>query len=177
MKMRLLPIQFLIVLLFWGKDNDSPAKTKTDLLCQANWKFSAATVGGADASGGMQPCYKDNIIKFNSNGSGTADEGATICTAGNPQTYSLTWSFLSGETQIKINPPLFPGGSDTYTLVTLTETQLVASQSMTLPAPFGVQTVVVTFVHWSIYWFAYTTQQYDLSNSCVRVLLSYFNCI
>ena len=130
-----------------GKDNDTPGKTKTDLLCQANWKFSAATVGGSDVSSQIQPCYKDNIIKFNANGAGTVDEGATICTAGNPQTYTLTWSFLSGETQLKINPPLFPGGSDTYNVVTLTETQLVASQNMTLPAPIGVQNVVVTFVH------------------------------
>ncbi len=137
----------LSILVSCGKDNDTPEKTKTELLCQANWKFSAATVGGSDVSSQIQACYKDNIIKFNTTGTGTVDEGASICTVGNPQTYNLTWNFLSGETQIKITPPLLPGGSDTYTVVSISETQLVASQLMTLPAPFGAQTVVVTFIH------------------------------
>jgi Lipocalin-like domain len=147
MKKLLLPVIGFFLLVSCNKKNETPAKTKTDLLCQANWKFSAATVGGSDVSSQIQPCYKDNIIKFNANGTGTVDEGASICTAGNPQTYNITWSFLSGETQLKVNPPLLPGGSDTYTVVSISETQLVASQLMTLPAPFGAQTVVVTFVH------------------------------
>lgn len=147
MKKFVLPFLFAFILVSCGKDEETPVKTKTDLLCQANWKFSAATVGGADASGGIQACYKDNIIKFNSNGTGTADEGATKCNGADPQTYNITWNFLSGETQIKITPPLLPGGSDTYTVVSISETQLVASQMMTLPAPFGAQNVVVTFVH------------------------------
>ncbi len=147
MKKLIFSTLLLSILVSCGKDNDTPEKTKTDLLCQANWKFSAATVGGSDVSSQIQACYKDNIIKFNTTGTGTVDEGASICTAGNPQTYNLTWNFLSGETQLKITPPLLPGGSDTYTVVSISETQLVASQMMTLPAPFGSQTVVVTFVH------------------------------
>ncbi len=147
MKKLIFSTLLLSILVSCGKDNDTPEKTKTDLLCQANWKFSAATVGGSDVSSQIQACYKDNIIKFNTTGTGTVDEGASICTVGNPQTYNLTWNFLSGETQIKITPPLLPGGSDTYTVVSISETQLVASQLMTLPAPFGAQTVVVTFIH------------------------------
>lgn len=130
-----------------GCDKKNGPKSNTQLLAQANWKFSAATMGGADVSGSIDACYKDNILTFNENGTGTADEGATKCNPGDPQSYAITWNFLGGETQIKILPVLFPGGSDTYTIVTLSETQLVLSQVMTLPPPFGAQTVVVTFIH------------------------------
>jgi hypothetical protein len=128
------------------KEDDSPApKTKTQLLTQATWKFSNATVGGTDVSAALQTCQKDNILSLAAAGTGTLDEGATKCNAGDPQTSPITWSWLSGETQLSISTTLFTGGSSTFTLVSLTETQLVVSQAITVgPAT---QTAVVTFIH------------------------------
>jgi hypothetical protein len=146
MKKLLLPALLTTLIISCNKKGDLP-KTKTTLLTQFSWKFSAATVGGADASSAIEPCRKDNVLSFSANGTGTADEGAIKCNGTDPQTYAITWSFLSGETQIKILPLLFPTGSDTYTIITLTETQLILSQNMALPPPFGTQNVVVTFVH------------------------------
>lgn len=127
-------------------DDDTPAKTKTELITQGSWKFSTATVGGADVSAFLQTCQKDNVLTFVAAGStGTVDEGATKCNAGDPQTSPFTWSFASGETQVNISTTLFAGGSSVFTLVSLSESQLVLSQNITVSGT--TQNAVVTFVH------------------------------
>ncbi len=130
-----------------NKDDD-PApvpKTKTQLITQSTWKFSAATVGGLDVSSFLQACQKDNIITFASNGTGTLDEGPAKCNAPDPQTNPFTWSFQNGETQLFISTTLFAGGSTLFNLVTLSETQLIISQNITVSG--SSQTAVITFVH------------------------------
>jgi hypothetical protein len=127
------------------KDNDStPApKTKTQLLTQSSWTFDKATAGTfGDVSAQIPACYKDNLITFVSNGTGNVNEGANVCvpsTAG-----AFTWAFQSNETMLNISATLFPGGSSTFTLVSLTETNLVISQPVTLPPPISA-TVTVEF--------------------------------
>ncbi len=122
-----------------------PPKTKTELITASSWRFSSATVGGTDVSSSLQACQKDNTILFAAAGTGTLDEGAAKCNAGDPQTSPYTWNFLAGETQLFISATLFTGGSSTFTLVTLSETTLVLSQAIVvLGSP---QTAVVTFVH------------------------------
>ncbi len=128
------------------KDNNTPApKTKTDLISQATWRFSSASVGGTDVSAFLQPCQKDNILTFAAAGTGTADEGPTKCNAGDPQTNPFTWSFLSNETILHISTVLFTGGSSDFTLVSLTETALIVSQNITVSGT--TQNAVVTFIH------------------------------
>lgn len=145
--MKKLILLFVIssLILSCGKDDGAKAKTKTDLLCQASWKFSAATVGGADVSSFLQPCQKDNIVKFNTIGDGSLDEGASKCNSGDPQTTTMSWSFQSNETQLQISTILFTGGSNLFNVVTLTESQLVVSQNITVGGT--AQNAVVTFVH------------------------------
>ena len=134
----------LFILSACQKDNEDPPaqKTKTELISQASWKFSSATVSGVDASGYLQACQKDNIYTFVAAGTGTIDEGPSKCNSGDPQTSPFTWNFLSNETMIHISTVLFSGGSNDFTLVSLSTTQLVASQNY---PPYG--TIVVTFVH------------------------------
>lgn len=127
------------------KDEDPPAKTKTELLSQSTWKFSAAAVGGSDVSAFLQTCQKDNILTFASAGTGTLDEGATKCNAGDPQTSPFTWSFMTSETVLHVSTVLFTGGSSDFTLVALSETQLIISQNVTISGTS--QNAVVTFIH------------------------------
>ncbi len=127
------------------KKSSSPAKTKTDLLTQTTWKFSAATVGGSDVSAFLQSCQKDNILTFQSSGNGSVDEGPSKCNSGDPQTNPFTWAFQSSETMLHISTVLFTGGSSDFTLVSLTETQLVVSQDITISG--STQNAVVTFIH------------------------------
>ena len=127
-------------------DNTPPPKTKTQLLTQATWKFKSATIGGADATGQVQACQRDNVLSFQSNGNGTGDEGATKCNAGDPQTYNFTWNFASGETVLHTSNALFTNGSNDFTILSLTETELVVQMDYTPPiGPAAV--VVITFIH------------------------------
>ncbi len=127
------------------EDPPPPAKTKSELITQGSWKFSSATVGGSDVSAFIQACQKDNILVFVAAGTGTLDEGPLKCNAGDPQTTPFTWNFQTNETQLFISTPLFTGGSSTFTLVSISETQLVVSQNITVSG--STQNAVVTFVH------------------------------
>jgi hypothetical protein len=148
MKKQLLPALFILSLLSFlfackKEKGDTPAqKTKTELITKAAWKFSSATASGVDVSSIVQACQKDNLITFVSNGNGSIDEGASKCSPGDPQTNPFTWNFASSETMLHVSTPLFSGGSNDFTIVTLSETQLVGSQVV---SPYG--TIVVTFVH------------------------------
>lgn len=119
-------------------------KTKTQLLTQGTWKYKSATVGGVPYT--IQACIQDNIYTYMVAGTGTIDEGATKCNAGDPQTTSFTWNFQASETILYISTILFPGGSNTFTLVSLTETEAVISQGITIGGG-PTQNVVVTFQH------------------------------
>jgi len=144
----ILAILSIAIFFFLGcsKSNDNPPpKTKTELLTQGSWKFDHATAGGQDISNTPQlTCYKDNTITFSSNFSGTINEGANVCT--NPAPSTFTWSFQNNESTLHLSSPLFQGGSQDATIVSLTETNLVVSQLMTF-APLPPTTVEITFKH------------------------------
>lgn len=127
------------------KDNTPTQKTKTELISTGSWKFSTATVGGANVAAFLQSCQKDNILTFASTGTGTVDEGASKCNAGDQQTSPFTWNFASNETILHVSALFFTGGSNDFTIVEISETKLVGSQTI----EFGgtPQTAIVTFVH------------------------------
>jgi hypothetical protein len=127
------------------KKSSTHTKTNTELLTQASWKFSAASAAGyGDVSSSVPDCYKDNIYTFVSDGSGNVNESTNICS---PSTAGpFTWSFQNNETTLHISTTLFQNGSSDFTLVSLTETNLVVSQTMTI-APLPPTTVQVTFTH------------------------------
>jgi len=142
-------VVFSISLLFVAcskSDSNNNSKTKTQLITQASWKFSAASVNGADVSSLITPCQKDNILTFSATGgTGTLDEGAMKCNAGDPQTTPFTWSFTNNETILHVSTIFFTGGSSDFTIVSLTETQLVVSQIVNIAGTM--QTAVITFIH------------------------------
>jgi hypothetical protein len=135
----------MILLTGCGKESDPPpAKTKTQLISQGNWKFDHATAGGTDISGSVNACFKDNTATFTGAGAMTLDESANVCTPSYAGNY--TWTFQSSETVLHLSAPIFTGGSSDFTIVALTETNLVLSQVMTV-APYPPTTVEVTFKH------------------------------
>lgn len=126
---------------------DTPApKTKTQLLTQATWKFSSASAAGLDiTNNALLTCIKDDITTFVSNGTGNISDGTILCsptTGGN-----FTWSFQSGETVLSLSASLFPGGSGTFNIITLNETNLVVSQNVVIPPSTTSINVQFTFVH------------------------------
>jgi len=136
----LLSCSLLFIMVSCQKDSDKP-KTKTELLTMASWKFSSATALGIDVSAALQSCQKDNIYTFATGGTGTADEGATKCNAGDAQSAPFTWSWQSNETILQISAAFFTGMSGDVTLISLTETELVGS------VVISGQTVTAKFVH------------------------------
>ena len=128
-------------------DNPPPVpKTKTQLLTQGTWKFKGATASGADISSSLQTCQKDNVITFVSAGTGTIDEGLTKCNVADPQTSSLTWNFATNETILHISATLFSGTGNDFTLISLTETELVVSIGYAPPVG-PIILIVITFQH------------------------------
>ena len=126
-------------------DNSNQNPTKAQLITSASWKFSMATVSGTDVSSLLQTCQKDNILSFQSAGTGSTDEGATKCNSGDAQSNPFTWNFASTETVLHISTVLFTGGSSDFSIVSLTSASLVVSQNITVSG--STQNAVVTFIH------------------------------
>jgi len=133
------------VLISCKKDDDPDEKTNTELITAGTWRFGAAFIGTADVSSGLQTCQKDNTMVFAAAGTGTLDEGPTKCNSADPQTVPFTWSFSSNETILNVSATLFTGGSNTFNVVTINESQLVLSQTVTISGT--PQNVTVTFLH------------------------------
>jgi hypothetical protein len=113
MKTALIALLGLILTINSGcKKKDVPppsGKSVTERLTQQTWIFQEAGLDG-DKNGTvdqqdpyLQPCRKDNLVTFNSNGTGVNDEGATICTAGAPQTVPFVWSLSNGDKNLTVD--------------------------------------------------------------------------
>ena len=121
---------FLLVSCAKEKPPAPKAKTKTEMITAHYWKVVAATidpplvVGGtpiSDLYAQMDACDKDDIQKYNTNGTTVTDEGPTKCDPADPQTTQGAWSFNSNETIITED------GSDAK-LLNLTETECKMSR-------------------------------------------------
>jgi lipocalin-like protein len=119
--------------------------SKAYFLTLNTWKFSSAQVGNTDVSALIQTCQKDNLVTFSANFTGVLDEGATKCNPGDPQSDPFTWGLANNETILHVSIVLFTGGNSVFTIVALTDAQLVLSQAITVSGTL--QTAVVTFIH------------------------------
>ena len=139
-------LALIVVLPSCDKDDDDPpsTKTKTELLTTGTWKFSTATSSGADVSSQIPACIRDNTYTFAVAGTGTLNEGATKCNSADPQTSNFTWNWASNETVLHVSTVLLPGGNNDFTVVSISETQLVISQVINVGIPL---TVLVTLIH------------------------------
>lgn len=78
--------------------------TNTSKLCNKNWKIQSAKFNGVDiTSQFFEPCALDNFFRFDTNGSYTADEGATKCDPADPQTDTGTWIWAASETKLVVD--------------------------------------------------------------------------
>ena len=144
----LLSIFCIIVFLFACK-KDNKSKTRTELLTNGSWHVTAYTVDPAidfDGDGTeetnvyavMDECITDDRTTFFANGTGELDEGATKCSANDPQTVPLTWTFGQGEEKLQVQ------GIE-YLIESITENQLVLKEIEAISAV--TVTHLVTFSH------------------------------
>lgn len=128
-----------------NKSDDPPAPTKTELMTRSSWKFKSATAAGiGDVSGNIPACYKDNLFLFASNNTGSVDESANICSPSSAGPF--TWALQSGDTQLFISTVLFPGGAQTFNFISVSETDLVVSQTLNPPLSQPLL-ITFTFIH------------------------------
>ena len=149
MKLKFLLVCLLATTLFNGckKDEEEPTTTPTTstnktLLIDKNWKLTAYTVNPAynlcgtpmtNLLGCVPPCSLDDITVYTTTNTYTIDEGASKCSAGDPQTKeSGTWAFNSGKTTITRTPSV--GSANEHTIVTLNATTLTLNESLTVGA-------------------------------------------
>jgi len=125
--------------------NDNPPKSDTDYIIQAAWKFDKAMTQGTDVSGFLNACYKDNIITFLANGSGTLDEGPSKCSSGDPQTRNFTWHFTDNGNTLNVDAGIFAGQSGAFKVITLDDAQMVLEG--TISTPSGNVTGQIFFKH------------------------------
>lgn len=143
---------FLVITSCSKSDNNDDGQlppTKTELLTKATWKFNKAEASGIDVTNQLPDCLTDNTITFNSSeerkGTGVADEGATKC--GAAQNTSFSWTLNSAETTLTSDKALFTGGSTDFAIVSLTETEFVTTQVMTVPGFPAPMNVKLTMKH------------------------------
>ena len=133
----LLIVSLFLVTLSCKKDEEP---SKKDLLCGKDWILKAETVSPAinfdgilisDLYAQMDDCTKDDISKFNTNGTYTFEEGATKCDVNDPQVWdSGTWVFNSDETILVLTSPLY--GTVNAEIIELTSSKIVISQESTI---------------------------------------------
>ncbi len=119
-----------------GNNNPTPQPTKKELLTNAVWQVTGATITTkqngkdttADVYGQMDDCEKDNRITFMSDGTYTVDEHTNKCT-GEPQSITFTWALLENDTKLA----LVDSNPDTLNVNELTTKRLVIS--ITKPNP------------------------------------------
>lgn len=130
----------------------TPAPTNTEKLSGKFFKVTAITVnpGFNDgntlitdwyASSQYEPCLKDNLIKFNTNGTYTEDEATVVCSGAN-QTTSGTWSWNSNETILTVKENGSSTGTD-FTVITNDGTTLKG----TITESYGGTNYVFTYTY------------------------------
>ena len=137
-KLNLILIVSLFLAAFSCKKDDAP--TKKDLLCGKNWMLTAETVSPAinfngilitDLYAQLDDCTKDDISKFNTNGTYTFEEGVTKCDVNDPQVWdSGTWVFNSDQTILVLTSPSM--GTVNAEIIELTSSKIVISQESTI---------------------------------------------
>ena len=146
-------LSVLIFSIGCSKDDDDPTPpqtTKTELLVKAAWKLEKAEADGiGDVTDMLEDCMTDNVLTFtstaNRQGTGIADEGPLKCYATQQTTFN--WTLNAAETTLTSDQPLFKGGSGDFTVVSLTETNFVAKQQMTIPGAPVPFMVTLTLKH------------------------------
>jgi hypothetical protein len=120
---------FFLLFLFACKKED--AKSKTDLLTQKTWMIQKLETKEGnnpweDDFPTWDACSKDDRYIFRANNTYEFNEGLTKCDPSDPQIFdSGSWSFTNNETKLLI-------GSDEFTIVSLTETNLILSVQETV---------------------------------------------
>lgn len=146
-----IPVMAVICVGTACKKNKDDDKSRMELVTSAAWKYDKAMIDGNGDNKGdtdvpasaLESCDTDNTITFKNDGTGVIDEGATKCSASDPQTVNFSWAFSNEEKAINIPSGLFPGFSGDVNILVLSSTKLQVQKVVTLPGiPLPVNAIV-----------------------------------
>ncbi|RYY94063.1 MAG: hypothetical protein EOO11_18625 [Chitinophagaceae bacterium] len=128
-----------------SNDDDGGAQpvTNTTRLSATPWVYKSAgfdmdrngTIDQDLPAGTMTPCRLDNQYIFAAGGTGTMNEGATKCNAGDPQTAPFTWAFANNETSIDLGGTALFGLGGRFKVWALNDTLLSMARDSTITVP------------------------------------------
>ena len=95
--------------------------TPKELLTAGSWKLIAETDNGVDAYSSKAACEKDNFETYTTAGKYIVDEGATKCSAADPQTDGGDYTLSGDNKTITLKDPTI-GFSLDFTILELTAT-------------------------------------------------------
>lgn len=108
MKTRSVHVLLLLctVVVFLSCKKEKTLNSNEQLLTTAAWQYDQFGIdenldGQIDEPEIISDCTKDDIVKFNTGGSGSFDQGANRCYPDFPQSTPFEWQFLNNETQIE----------------------------------------------------------------------------
>lgn len=133
------------------ENKDTTTKSTRDYLVSGNWKTTAITVSPGinfgttvitDFFAQEDDCQKDDLTKFNADGTITDDEGATKCDPNDPQTTNDgTWILSADGKSVTIDYP----NEDPMTIVITSINDKTLTGSYTLEEDFGSGPLTYTF--------------------------------
>ena len=122
---KILVFSIILIALYSCKKDDNKPATKSDYLTSGSWIVTAAATDDdgdgtyeTDEYADFEPCYKDNVWTFNTNGSVVMDEATTKCDPSDSQVITSQWHLADNETSLIL-------GSDSYSIVQLDANQIV----------------------------------------------------
>lgn len=154
--MKFLPLIAFSLLVFsaCSKDDDKDSENRMQLITSSSWKLNSAGIDGNNdgtaetplPDGTLEPCETDNLFTFRSDGTGTADEGATKCEESDPQSTEFSWSFSNNQQAVVFNDAIFTGIDGEVKILALTSSTMKLSKELDLGLPVPI-TIIVELKH------------------------------
>jgi hypothetical protein len=104
------------------RKESAPVSVNVRLLTEQSWNYAEFGIdqnldGQIDIPENLDNCMLDDKVKFNTNGSGSFDQGSDKCYPEFPDIQTFDWTFHNNETQIEY-------GGTVHSILTLDEDQL-----------------------------------------------------
>lgn len=109
----------------------STSQTNTQLISEKNFSISdyKTVVNNVteETFADIDACSKDDVTRFEKNGTVTDNEGATKCDPTDPQTTTYAWLFLDNESKLQLDFGM--GDKEVFNIVTNNGTTLKIDQT------------------------------------------------
>ncbi len=120
--------------------NSSNDTTNTTYLTQQAWIYDTAGLGTPNSdviaaalpANQISPCQTDDTVYFNSNGTGSENQGPIACTPPVAQSTAFQWSFNAQQNMITSTDSLFTGFGGAITITALNSTQLHLQKTLSV---------------------------------------------